>query len=91
MEQLGFTSLSSDAGIFLYKNKESFVIVVIYVDDKIFCRPSKTLAYKMKEEFMKIWETRNLGEVTEFLYMRITRNGSSIYLDQSAYLETVLQ
>ena len=40
---------------------------------------------------MKKWETRDLGEVTEFLRMRITRDGSSIYLDQSAYLKTVLQ
>ena len=40
---------------------------------------------------MKKWETRDLGEVTEFLRMRITRNGSSIHLDQSAYLRTVLQ
>ena len=40
---------------------------------------------------MKRWETRDLGELMEFLRMRITRNGSSIHLDQSAYLKTVLQ
>src|SRR5580700_11827621 len=91
MEKLGFTSLSSDAGIFLFRNKESFVIAVIYVDDAIFCGPLTELVNKLKGEFMKIWETRDLGEVTEFLRMRITRAGNSIHIDQTKYLETVLQ
>jgi hypothetical protein len=92
MEKLGFVSLSSDAGIFLYKGKDgSFVIAVIYVDDAIFCGPLKELVYKLKGEFMKIWETRDLGEVTEFLRMRIVRKGSSVHIDQCAYLQTVLQ
>jgi hypothetical protein len=45
----------------------------------------------MKETFMRRWETRDLGEVTEFLRMRITREGRSIHLDQSAYLRVVLK
>ena len=40
---------------------------------------------------MKRWETWDLGEVTEFLCMCITRQGSSIHLDQCAYLKNVLQ
>ena len=91
MEELGFTSLASDAGVFYYRGEGSFVVAIIYVDDAIFCGPSKSLILKLKEVFMKRWETRDLGEVTEFLRMRITRNGSSIHLDQSAYLKTVLQ
>src|SRR6202789_1375405 len=90
MEKLGFVSLSSDAGIFLYRKNGSFIIAVIYVDDAIFCGPLKELVNKLKAEFMKIWETRDLGEVTEFLRMRITRQGNSIHLDQCTYLETVL-
>ena len=91
MEELGFTSLASDAGVFYYRGEGSFVVAIIYVDDAIFCGPSKSLVLKLKEAFMKRWETWDLGEVTEFLRMRITRNGSSIHLDQSAYLRTVLQ
>ena len=69
----------------------AFIVAIIYVNDAIFCGPSKSLVLKLKEAFMKRWETRDLGEVTEFLCMHITRNGSSIHLDQSAYLRTVLQ
>ena len=68
MENLGFTCLNSDAGIFIFRNKDSYVIAVIYVDDALFCGPLKSLVLQLKEEFMKIWETRDLGDVTEFLH-----------------------
>jgi hypothetical protein len=91
MEKLGFSSLKSDAGIFIYQGQGSFVIAIVYVDDAIFMGPDRALAYEMKHRFMKVWETRDLGEVTEFLRMRITREGSSIHIDQTAYLQVVLQ
>ena len=91
IEELGFTSLASDAGVFYYRGEGSFVVAIIYVNDTIFCGPSKSLVLKLKEAFMKRWETQDLGEVMEFLCMHITRNSSSIHLDQSAYLKTVLQ
>ena len=90
MEKLRFTSLSSDAGIFLFRNKDSFVITIMYVDDTIFCGPLRALVNHLKEEFKKIWETWDLNDVTEFLCMRITWSGSKIHLNQCAYLETVL-
>jgi len=92
MEELGFTSLTSDAGVFIYRSKDgSFVIAIVYVNDAIFCGPSIPLVQKMKEAFMKRWETWDLGEITEFLHMHITRVGQSIHIDQMAYLQLVLQ
>ena len=40
---------------------------------------------------MKKWECRDLGEVKEFLRMRIRRENGKIYLDQVPYLQKVLQ
>ena len=91
MENLGFTCLNSDAGVFIFRNEDSFIIAVIYVDDALFCGPLKSLVLKLKAEFMKIWETRDLGDVTEFLRMRINRVGRKVHLDQTSYLQTVLQ
>jgi len=92
MEELGFTSLTSDAGVFIYRSKDgSFVIAIVYVDDAIFCGSSIPLVQKMKEAFMKRWETRDLGEITEFLRMHITRVDRSVHIDQTTYLQLVLQ
>jgi hypothetical protein len=91
MEDLGFTSLMSDAGVFIFRGKGSFVIAIIYVDDAIFCGPLRALVKELKEVFMKKWETRDLGELTEFLRIHIVREGKIVHIDQSAYLKTVLQ
>ena len=44
MEELGFVSLSSDAGVFIFRGEGSFVIAIIYVNDAIFCRSMIALA-----------------------------------------------
>ena len=83
--------MNSDAGLFLYEDEHSFVIAVIYVDDSLFLGPQTVLVQQLKGEFMKIWETRDLGEVMEFLRMRISREEQKIHIDQTLYLQTVLQ
>jgi hypothetical protein len=91
MLELGFKGLTSDAGIFIYEDKHGYVIAVIYVDDALFCGPNKAQVLAVKARFMQRWESRDLGDVTEFLRMRISREGSKVHIDQCAYLETVLQ
>src|SRR5260370_18972033 len=40
---------------------------------------------------MQRWECRDLGDTTEFLHMKVHREGGKISIDQCAYLETVLE
>ena len=92
LKELGCKRLVSDAGIFVYRTKDGrFVLIIVYVDDAIFCGKDKTLVLSLKDRFMKKWECRDLGDIKEFLRMRITRKGREIHLDQCAYLEKVLQ
>ena len=91
MEEMGFISLISDAGVFIYKGEGLFVITIIYVNDAIFCGPVIATVQKPKESFKRRWETRDLGELTELLHMRITRKGSKVHIDQCAYLRVVLE
>ena len=91
MLELGFEGLVSDAGLFIYRDEHGFVIAVIYVDDAIFCGPDKALIKQLKDKFMQRWECWDLGDVTEFLRMRIIKEGSTVNIDQCAYLDTVLE
>ena len=91
MEDLGFICLNSDAGIFLYRKDDTLCIAVVYVDDSFFTGPDTALNQQLKEAFMKKWECQDLGELTEFLGMKIVRDGTKIYLDQCAYLKVVLE
>jgi Reverse transcriptase (RNA-dependent DNA polymerase) len=88
MAQLGFTRLLSDSGIFISKDKS--IVAIVYVDDVLFLGPNKKDLLCVKEEFMKKWECRDLGEAKEFLHMRIQHKNGRIYLDQTAYLQKVL-
>ena len=93
MTLMGFKRLSNDAGIYIYKRHSDgqLVVVIVYVDDALFCGKSKKLVAELKARFMKKWECRDLGDAKEFLRMRIVRKGRSIHLDQRAYLEKVLE
>ena len=48
------------------------------------------LVDKKKAACLKHWECRDTGEVTEFLGMKVTRDGEKIKLDQIKYLKKLL-
>ena len=92
MAALGFTRLLSDSGVFVYMSKGKHpVIAIVYVDDALFMGKDLSQVNKLKSAFMQAWECRDLGNVKEFLRMRIRRKNKHIYLDQTAYLAKVLQ
>ena len=92
MKELGFERLKSDASIFLFwKKGTNIVVAVVYVDDSLFCGPTKAIVKEVKDTFMHKWECRDLGPAKEFLHMRIHQDGSNIMIDQCAYLEKVLE
>ena len=72
MKDLDFEHLKSNAGIFLFwKKNTNIVVAVIYVNDVLFCGPTKDLVDEVKGAFMHKWECRDLGPAKEFLHMRI--------------------
>jgi hypothetical protein len=91
VQDLGFTSIVSDACIYVYTKAGDFVLAAVYVDDAIFCGPNKAVVLRLKATFMKRWECRDLGEPTEFLGMRITRSGQCITINQRVYLDKLLE
>ena len=91
MAALACKRLQSDSGLFVHKSKNATVVVIVYVDDALFIGDDRALVNKLKNDFMRKWECRDLGDVKEFLRMRITRKSGNIYLDQTDYLDKVLR
>jgi hypothetical protein len=91
LKDLGFSPVNSDAGVYIYERDGAFTIAVVYVDDALFFGPDKALNLELKRKFMEKWECRDLGDVREFLRMRIIRKGCKIMLDQREYLDKVLK
>jgi hypothetical protein len=59
MGELGFICLHSDSSIFV--NKDQSIIIIVYVDDVLFLGTDKQKLLKTKEQFIKQWEYRDLG------------------------------
>ena len=91
MKDLGFTCLKLDAGIFVCRKGTRLIVAVVYVDDAMFFGRNEKLVKKKKALFMAKWECQDLRDVKEFLQMRIVCTRSGITIDQSAYLDTVLE
>jgi Reverse transcriptase (RNA-dependent DNA polymerase) len=91
MNELGFKCLVSDAGLFVCKDYKEIIIAIVYVNDAMFFGKNKAQVNSKKKLFMDKWECCDLGEVKEFLRMRITRKEKDIYLDQRDYLDKVLE
>ena len=78
MKSLGFERLLSDVGLFVCKDYKEIIIAIVYVDDAMFFGKDKAKVDYKKKLFMDRWECRDLGEVKEFLRMRITCSGQTI-------------
>jgi hypothetical protein len=72
MNELGFKRLVSDAGLFFCKDFKEIIIAIVYVDDAMFFGKNMAQVNSKKKLFMDKWECCDLGEVKEFLRMRIT-------------------
>ena len=55
-------------------DKTDITIVIVYVYDVLFMGSNPKLMTKDKGKFIKVWESRDLGETKEYLGMRITRD-----------------
>ncbi|KIK13515.1 hypothetical protein PISMIDRAFT_17935 [Pisolithus microcarpus 441] len=91
--RMGFLRSKVDAGVYTYHSKAGSVIFLVYVDDGLFLRSHIGLLRKKKDEFMKKWESRDLGEVKEYLGIQIHRNRQTqeLWLHQIPYVKKVLK
>jgi hypothetical protein len=93
LEQLGFKRLISDAGIYTIQNDMTIIIVILYVDDVLFMGNNYKLLMDKKKLFMKKWECRDLGQISEYLGMKIQRDrkNKTLTIDQIDYAKKVVQ
>ncbi|CAI7866983.1 unnamed protein product [Closterium sp. NIES-53] len=70
---LGFSASHSDASLFLRSSPRRFFILV-YVDDMILLADSKADMEQMKQQLQQRLKCKDLGDLTDYLGMAITRD-----------------
>ena len=88
-----FIRCKADPGTYFKITGEDIIVLLIYVDDALFMGSNKQQVLSHKAQFMKQWESRDLGQAKEYLGMRITRDRKkrTISLDQTRYAEKVVK
>jgi len=49
---LEFKRLNSDVGVFIYRQGNEIIIIVVYIDNALFIEKNKALVIKIKNNFM---------------------------------------
>lgn len=93
LEDLGFIPSIADPGLFTLVNKTSTIYVLIYVDDILIAGKDNETVENIKEAILTKFEGRDLGDVTSFLGINISRDRSrgEIKLDQAGMIKAIIQ
>ena len=92
---IGFTRLRSDTCVYVKKSKTNeLIIIAVFVDDMpiTYHKRDEQEWLEIKQQFMKRFRMKDMGECKLILGMRITRNRSSrtLTIDNQVYIEKVL-
>src|SRR5258708_8493802 len=93
LKQLGFQRCLYDTGVYILTRNDSILVIILYVDDVLFLGNNKTLLLEKKNAFMKIWECRDLGQISEYLRMKIIRDRKQkkLIIDQIDYAKKIVE
>ena len=74
----GFKRGFADITLFIRKDKNSFVVAQIYVDDIVFGATNDSLTHSFADEMKAMFEMSMVGELTYFLGLQVKQTDSGI-------------
>jgi hypothetical protein len=92
LRKVGYKCLSSEQGIFVKtdENNEPICICTVYVDDIVITGKPDEIQ-RVKQYTRSKWEIVDNGDVSHLLGMRVCRTLTEIHLDQSHYVDKILE
>ena len=87
----GFKRVSANTNLFIRKDKNSFIVTQIYVDDIVFGATNNSLAHSFADEMKAMFEMRMVGELTYFLRLQVKQTDSKIYINQAKYTRNLVK
>jgi hypothetical protein len=93
LKTFGFVPSVADPSLFTLDNKDSTVYLLIYVDDILIAGKDKSAVDYIKEELLTRFEGRDLGEVTSYLGLNVTRDRPNfeIKVSQKAMIDNIIK
>lgn len=90
ISNFGFTSISHDFALFVQYTKAGIILLLLHVDDIIITGDDTLGILQLKSYLHKQFEMKDLGSLTYFLAIKVTRGDHGYYLSQVKYTSDLL-
>lgn len=93
LEDYGFKASDADPSLFTLHNKKTNIYLLVYVDDILIAGSDTTAVNAMKERLLKTFKGRDLGEITSFLGINISRDRGKkeLKIDQKGMIKDIIK
>lgn len=91
VKTLGFSQCKSDQCLYVYTKNGKKMYLLLYVDDFLLAGSDEVLLVETKSKIMSMFKMRDLGEVSYFLGIKVTRVNGGIFLCQENYIKKLLE
>ena len=88
---LGFTQSDHDSCFFVKNSGNQTCYIALYVDDLLIACNSDDLLNHVKSKLCEKYKMKDLGNVNQFLGIKIVRSNDKISMDQSAFAQSLLE
>jgi hypothetical protein len=88
---LGFSHSACDHSSFIYHNGNDIAYILLYVDDIILTASSDTLRQYIISHLSCEFAMKDLGPISYFLGISVTRHSCRLFLSQHKYAEKIIE
>lgn len=90
IQSCGFTQSKHDCSLFTIGSKDTFVALLVYVDDIIISSPLQAMITSEQTKLQKLFKLKVLDNLKYFLGVEITKSHHGINLSQRKYTLSLL-
>jgi hypothetical protein len=87
---IGFQHSTSDHSLFIYRHGSDMAYILLYVDDIILITSSHDLRKSIMKLLASEFAMKDLGSLSYFLGIAVTRHAGGLFLSQSTYASDII-
>lgn len=93
MQELGYRRSTNDPCLYVKGSGSTLIVLILYVDDILVASPNLALVKEVKRRFVEEFEMSDVGEVKNFLGMKVERDieERTLKISQRGFLENLLR
>jgi hypothetical protein len=91
LQQQGFRKGNADNNLYIKVDRDSILIIEVYVDDIIFGSDDDRMSQKFSRDMQNEFEMSFLGELNLFLGLQICQCDKGIFISQTKYIREMLK